>query len=146
VLDVERWAELRREHFVRVVPIKELVRRTALAWNTGDPVRLRSLSYSTMSQNMNSPGVPGVAGSSRQPDLNIPRRSERGAALDALDGFRQQRRTGEVPVVTARALKAWTFSMRPGARDCVVTRSQAALVEKALWVAWVAGRTNILMI
>jgi hypothetical protein len=28
VLDVERWAELRREHFVRGVPIKELVRRT----------------------------------------------------------------------------------------------------------------------
>ena len=31
VLDVERWAELRREHFVRGVPIKELVRRTGLA-------------------------------------------------------------------------------------------------------------------
>lgn len=27
MLDVERWAELRREHFVRQVPIKELVRR-----------------------------------------------------------------------------------------------------------------------
>jgi transposase len=27
MLDVERWAELRREHFVRGVPIKELVRR-----------------------------------------------------------------------------------------------------------------------
>jgi transposase len=27
VLDVERWAELRREHFVRQVPIKELARR-----------------------------------------------------------------------------------------------------------------------
>jgi hypothetical protein len=35
VLDVERWAELRREHFVRGVPIKELVRRTGLARNTG---------------------------------------------------------------------------------------------------------------
>jgi transposase len=34
VLDVERWAELRREHFVRGVPIKELVRRTGLARNT----------------------------------------------------------------------------------------------------------------
>jgi hypothetical protein len=27
VLDVERWAELRREHFVRGVGIKELARR-----------------------------------------------------------------------------------------------------------------------
>jgi transposase len=34
VLDVERWAELRREHFVRGVGIKELVRRTGLARNT----------------------------------------------------------------------------------------------------------------
>jgi len=34
VLDVERWAKLRREHFVRGVPIKELVRRTGLARNT----------------------------------------------------------------------------------------------------------------
>jgi transposase len=34
VLDVERWAELRREHFVRGVAIKELVRRTGLARNT----------------------------------------------------------------------------------------------------------------
>jgi transposase len=34
VLDVERWAELRREHFVRGVPIKDLVRRTGLARNT----------------------------------------------------------------------------------------------------------------
>ena len=34
MLDVERWAELRREHFVRGVPIKELVRRTGLARNT----------------------------------------------------------------------------------------------------------------
>jgi len=34
VLDVEQWAELRREHFVRGVPIKELVRRTGLARNT----------------------------------------------------------------------------------------------------------------
>jgi hypothetical protein len=31
---VERWAELRREHFVRGVPIKELGRRTGLARNT----------------------------------------------------------------------------------------------------------------
>jgi transposase len=34
VLDVERWAELRREHFVRGVSIKELTRRTRLARNT----------------------------------------------------------------------------------------------------------------
>jgi transposase len=34
VLEVERWAELRREHFVRGVPIKELVRRTGLARDT----------------------------------------------------------------------------------------------------------------
>jgi transposase len=33
-LDVERWAELRREHFVRGVSIKELMRRTGLARNT----------------------------------------------------------------------------------------------------------------
>jgi transposase len=34
VLDVERWAELRREHFVRGVSIKGLARRTGLARNT----------------------------------------------------------------------------------------------------------------
>ena len=34
MLDVERWAELRREHFVRDVSIKELVRRTGLSRNT----------------------------------------------------------------------------------------------------------------
>jgi transposase len=34
VLDVERWAELRREHFVRRVSIKELARRTGLSRNT----------------------------------------------------------------------------------------------------------------
>jgi len=34
VLDVERWAELRREHFVRGVGIKELVRRTGFSRNT----------------------------------------------------------------------------------------------------------------
>ncbi len=34
MLDVERWAELRREHFVRGVSIKELERRTGLARNT----------------------------------------------------------------------------------------------------------------
>ncbi len=34
LLDVERWAELRREHFVRGVPIKELMRRPGLARNT----------------------------------------------------------------------------------------------------------------
>jgi hypothetical protein len=34
LLDVEGWAELRREHFVRGVSIKELVRRTGLSRNT----------------------------------------------------------------------------------------------------------------
>jgi transposase len=34
VLDVERWAELRREYFVHGVSIKELMRRTGLARNT----------------------------------------------------------------------------------------------------------------
>jgi transposase len=34
VLGVERWAELRREHFVRAVSIKELARRTGLSRNT----------------------------------------------------------------------------------------------------------------
>jgi len=34
VLDVERWAELRREHFVRGVSIKELVRRYGVDRNT----------------------------------------------------------------------------------------------------------------
>jgi transposase len=34
LLDVERWAELRREHFVRGVSIKELVPRTGMSRNT----------------------------------------------------------------------------------------------------------------
>jgi transposase len=34
LVDVERWAELRREHFVRGVSIKELVRRTGLSRST----------------------------------------------------------------------------------------------------------------
>lgn len=34
MLEVERWAELRREHFVRGVSIRELMRRTGLARNT----------------------------------------------------------------------------------------------------------------
>src|SRR3954468_5902822 len=34
LFDVERWAELRREHFVRGASIKELARRTGLARNT----------------------------------------------------------------------------------------------------------------
>lgn len=34
MLDVEQWVELRREHFVRGVSIKELMRRTGLARNT----------------------------------------------------------------------------------------------------------------
>ena len=46
MLDVERWAELRREHFVRGVSIKELVRRTGLARNTnrfGSRLSLKSV-------------------------------------------------------------------------------------------------------
>jgi hypothetical protein len=35
LLEVERWAELRREHFVRGVSIKELARRAGLARKTG---------------------------------------------------------------------------------------------------------------
>jgi lambda repressor-like predicted transcriptional regulator len=31
---VEQWAELRREHFVRGVPIKQLASRTGLSRNT----------------------------------------------------------------------------------------------------------------
>jgi transposase-like protein len=34
VLNVERWAELRREHFVRGVSIKELARRHSIDRNT----------------------------------------------------------------------------------------------------------------
>jgi transposase-like protein len=34
VLDVERWAELRREHFVRGVAVKELARRFGVDRNT----------------------------------------------------------------------------------------------------------------
>ena len=34
MVDVEQWAELRREHFVRDVSINELARRTGLARNT----------------------------------------------------------------------------------------------------------------
>src|SRR3954451_8873583 len=34
LFDVERWAELRREHFVRGVSIKELARRTGMSRNT----------------------------------------------------------------------------------------------------------------
>jgi hypothetical protein len=36
LVDVERWAELRREHFVRGVSIKQLARRTGLS---RDPIR-----------------------------------------------------------------------------------------------------------
>ena len=34
MVDVERWAEMRREHFVRGVSIKELARRTGMSRNT----------------------------------------------------------------------------------------------------------------
>ena len=34
MVGVQQWAELRREHFVRGVPVKELVRRTGLSRNT----------------------------------------------------------------------------------------------------------------
>ena len=49
LLDVERWAELRREHFVRGVAIKELARRYGIdrntvrraLWSEGPPVYRR---------------------------------------------------------------------------------------------------------
>ena len=34
MLDVERWAELRREHFVRGVGVRELARRFGISRNT----------------------------------------------------------------------------------------------------------------
>ncbi len=34
MVEVEQWAELRREHFVGQVSIKELARRTGLSRNT----------------------------------------------------------------------------------------------------------------
>ncbi len=34
LVDVERWAELRREHFVRGVSVRELARQTGLSRNT----------------------------------------------------------------------------------------------------------------
>jgi len=62
VLDVERWAELRREHFVRGVSIKELARRTGLSRNT---VRLALRS-------------------------EVPPRYERRAARSKLDPFKEE--------------------------------------------------------
>lgn len=77
MLDVERWAELRREHFVRGVPIKELVPRTGLARNTvrgpcGRTSRLRFAVLSGLQSSIRSrrrsmtgcagmPGWPGCA-------------------------------------------------------------------------------------
>ncbi len=39
MLEVELWAELRKEHFVRGPSIKELMRRTGLARNTSTALR-----------------------------------------------------------------------------------------------------------
>jgi len=81
VLDVERWAELRREHFVRGVSIKELARRTGLSRNT---VRLALRSQS-------------------------PPRYERTAAPSKLDPFKEEihellRRDPKLPGVRVREL------------------------------------------
>jgi transposase len=81
VLDVERWAELRREHFVRGVSIKELARRTGLSRNT---VRLALRSQS-------------------------PPRYERTAAPSKLDPFKEEihellRRDPRLPGVRVREL------------------------------------------
>jgi transposase len=81
VLDVERWAELRREHFVRGVSIKELARRTGLSRNT---VRLALRSES-------------------------PPRYERTVAPSKLDPFKQEihellRRDPKLPGVRVREL------------------------------------------
>jgi transposase len=80
-LDVERWAELRREHFVRGVSIKELARRTGLSRNT---VRLALRSES-------------------------PPRYERTAAPGKLDPFKDEvhellRRDPKLPGVRVREL------------------------------------------
>jgi transposase len=81
LLDVERWAELRREHFVRGVSIKELARRTGLSRNT---VRLALRSQS-------------------------PPRYERAVAPSKLDPFKQEihellRRDPKLPGVRVREL------------------------------------------
>jgi transposase len=81
VLDVERWAELRREHFVRGVSIKELARRTGLSRNT---VRLALRSQS-------------------------PPRYERTSAPSKLDPFKEEihellRRDPRLPGVRVREL------------------------------------------
>ncbi len=81
MLDVERWAELRREHFVRGVSIKELARRTGLSRNT---VRLALRS-------------------------EAPPRYERTAAPSKLDPFKEEihellRRDPKLPGVRVREL------------------------------------------
>jgi transposase len=53
LLDVERWAELRREHFVRGVSIKELARRTGMSRNT---IRSALRSSAAPSYSRPSPG------------------------------------------------------------------------------------------
>jgi len=53
LVGVERWAELRREHFVRGVSIKELARRTGLSRNT---VRAALRSAEAPSYRRTSPG------------------------------------------------------------------------------------------
>ncbi len=81
MLDVERWAELRREHFVRGVSIKELARRTGLSRNT---VRLALRS-------------------------ECPPRYERPSAASKLDPFKEEihellRRDPRLPGVRVREL------------------------------------------
>ncbi len=81
MLDVERWAELRREHFVRGVSIKELARRTGLSRNT---VRLALRS-------------------------EVPPRYERPSAPSKLDPFKEEihellRRDPRLPGVRVREL------------------------------------------
>ncbi len=81
MLDVERWAELRREHFVRGVSIKELARRTGLSRNT---VRLALRS-------------------------ECPPRYERPSAASKLDSFKEEihellRRDPRLPGVRVREL------------------------------------------
>ena len=79
MVDVEQWAELRREHFVRGVSIKELARRTGLARNT---VRAA----------LRSPGPPRYE------------RASRGSKLDPFKG-EIHRLLGEDAAMTAQRIR-----------------------------------------
>jgi len=79
LVDVEQWAELRREHFVRGVSIKELARRTGLARNT---VRAA----------LRSPGPPRYE------------RASRGSKLDPFKG-EIHRLLGEDAAMTAQRIR-----------------------------------------